>query len=279
MAERYEVGRTGALALVALVSFTVLVVILFVAALRTAPFGVVKPLGEWYLYNAYNEWSEWTSMAPNAVMSIVWDYRGCDTMYETTVFFLAAVGVCCLFRTRRGVVGEDEEKERAGMKGLTVIPKTVARLVFIVIIAVVISITLRGHFSPGGGFQGGAAMAIAAAVVLVAFSREYLTKHMGFTVRKMLRTMTLGVVLIWIVAMIPVIFSFLTGAPAFFLQNQHKPFSPYAFPENVFGLHVGTFLPIDVGEFLNVMSGFTIIVLLFTVPEIYFKVVEKKEVK
>jgi|YelNatPaOPRAMG01_1025707.scaffolds.fasta_scaffold153866_3 multicomponent Na+:H+ antiporter subunit B len=38
--------------------------------------------------------------ALNVVTTIVWDYRGYDTLGETTVFFAAAIGALLLFRRR-----------------------------------------------------------------------------------------------------------------------------------------------------------------------------------
>jgi multicomponent Na+:H+ antiporter subunit B len=40
--------------------------------------------------------------ALNTVAALVWDWRGYDTLGETTVFFAAAIGTIVLFRLGRG---------------------------------------------------------------------------------------------------------------------------------------------------------------------------------
>ncbi|NJE46602.1 sodium:proton antiporter, partial [Thermococcus sp. GR7] len=50
----------------------------------------VKPLGEFYLENSY--FGDYSARSPEVVTSILWDYRGIDTLFETAVFFLAIIG-------------------------------------------------------------------------------------------------------------------------------------------------------------------------------------------
>jgi multicomponent Na+:H+ antiporter subunit B len=47
---------------------------------------------------------------PNAVTSVLADYRGYDTLGETTVIFTAGIGVMLLLRSRRRAAKADEKK-------------------------------------------------------------------------------------------------------------------------------------------------------------------------
>ncbi|MEM3452814.1 MAG: hydrogen gas-evolving membrane-bound hydrogenase subunit E [Candidatus Hadarchaeum sp.] len=53
----------------------------------------IEAVGETYLENA-----TWQTGAANVVTTIVWGYRGYDTLGEATVLFTAVVGVIMIFR-------------------------------------------------------------------------------------------------------------------------------------------------------------------------------------
>ena len=77
------------------------VVLIFFAAMLLAGLMLIHPFGllensdmdDYYLQNAQAELG-----ANNIVTTIVFDYRGFDTLGEATVLFGAAVGVLTLFR-------------------------------------------------------------------------------------------------------------------------------------------------------------------------------------
>jgi multicomponent Na+:H+ antiporter subunit B len=58
-----------------------------------------------YLAESINE-----THVPNVVTSVLADYRGYDTLGETTVIFTAGIGVMLLLRGRRRRGAGDEEK-------------------------------------------------------------------------------------------------------------------------------------------------------------------------
>lgn len=79
-------------------------------------------LANWFLTSTYNwENKEWWSGSPEVVTSILWDYRGLDTVYETSVFFFAIIGGLMLVRSVK------IDKESLGIKGMSVISKTVTK--------------------------------------------------------------------------------------------------------------------------------------------------------
>ena len=134
---------------------------------------------------------------PNAVTSVLADYRGYDTMYETTVIFSA--GVACFLLLRIFRRREPEERlYRHVLTGVTIhvkegklppsddferidsawtppdlIIKTMCRLLIPFIQLFALYVIAHGHHSPGGGFQGG--VMLGASVILLAISQDLRT--------------------------------------------------------------------------------------------------------
>lgn len=131
---------------------------------------------------------------PNVVTSVLADYRGYDTMFETSVIF--AAGIACLLLLRRytqksqetrlyrhlptgitlrieqgGKIPEgSEEFERIDSQWVPydLIIKLTARLLVPFVQLFALYVIAHGHHSPGGGFQGG--VIFGAALILYAVS-------------------------------------------------------------------------------------------------------------
>ncbi len=75
----------------------VLGILLFVSVLYLPGFGSFqnKDVANYYLQNAWKE-----TGSANIINSIVWDYRGYDTLGEETVLFAAAMGVFLIIRKK-----------------------------------------------------------------------------------------------------------------------------------------------------------------------------------
>ena len=141
---------------------------------------------------------------PNIVTAVLADYRGFDTMFETTVIFSAGVAVFVLLRTFRrkepetrhyrhvltgvtirvkkgGKIPPSDDFER--IDGLWTPPdliiKTVCRFLIPFIQLFALYVIAHGHHSPGGGFQGG--VILGASIILLAISQDLRTavKRMG----------------------------------------------------------------------------------------------------
>jgi multisubunit Na+/H+ antiporter MnhB subunit len=86
------------------ISFIVVFSFLFFGAVKMHPFGTIENpvMDEYIIENAQNE-----TGANNVVTSVVFDYRGFDTLGEATILFTAVAGVVALFRK----VKKEEEKE------------------------------------------------------------------------------------------------------------------------------------------------------------------------
>lgn len=136
---------------------------------------------------------------PNVVTAVLADYRGYDTMFETTVIFGA--GVVCFFLLRVSRSKEpDERLYRHTLTGMTLrikdinevpanldeferidtlwapydlIIKTVCRMLIPFIQLFALYVIAHGHHSPGGGFQGG--VILGASIILFAVSYDLRT--------------------------------------------------------------------------------------------------------
>jgi len=136
---------------------------------------------------------------PNVVTAVLADYRSYDTMFEATVIFCA--GVACFFLLRIFKrEGPEERLYRHTMTGLTVrikeserlpidldeferidtlwtphslIIKTICRILIPFIQLFGLYVIAHGHYSPGGGFQGG--VILGASIILLAISHDLRT--------------------------------------------------------------------------------------------------------
>ena len=77
------------------IAFIIFFSFLIVSAVNMRTFGepTISEMDHYFIENAQGEtWSN------NVVTSIVFDYRGFDTLGEATVLFTAVVGIVALFR-------------------------------------------------------------------------------------------------------------------------------------------------------------------------------------
>jgi len=114
------------------------------------------------LYYAENTASE--TGAQNVVAAIIVTYRGLDTLGEVTVLFLTAAIVAL-------VLGRSHAPK--GAAGPGILPtgellQTGTRMLVPLILLFGIYVFVNGHLTPGGGFQGGAILASAMLLLLLA---------------------------------------------------------------------------------------------------------------
>ncbi len=111
-------------------------------------------------------------IAPNQVTVVLFDWRGFDTLGEALVLVTGVVVTSMLFG--RGALQKAKEKAEEHGQGLSeahdsVIIKIFSYPLIVVIAAYGIVITLGGHITPGGGFQGGSIVASAYLLGVVAY--------------------------------------------------------------------------------------------------------------
>lgn len=103
----------------------------------------------------------------NIVTSIVLAYRGLDTLGELTILFVAA--------TAAGMVlgrGRIDSSHKAGF-----VLRTASLILFPFLIVTGSYIIIHGHLTPGGGFQGGAILAVAFFLPVLASVGDSLDHH------------------------------------------------------------------------------------------------------
>src|SRR5512136_2629149 len=73
----------------------------------------LRKLAEFYANNTLNINDKYLwSASPEAVTAIVWDYRGFDTLFETSVFFLAIIACVAAFEVEMPTRVKSSKKEQ-----------------------------------------------------------------------------------------------------------------------------------------------------------------------
>ncbi len=142
---------------------------------------------------------------PNIVTSVLADYRGYDTMFETIVIFTA--GIVCIFLLRKTKKTSPESKmyrhiptgitlriEKGGKEPedsehfeqidsdwipYDLIIRTTCRMVIPFIQVFALYVIAHGHHSPGGGFQGGVILGASLILFAIAFNLRLAIKQMS----------------------------------------------------------------------------------------------------
>ena len=246
--------------------FTGIFALILLASYITSILGVnppprnVRPLGEFYLRNSY--FGNYSAKSPEVVTSIVWDYRGLDTLFEVTVFFLAIMGGLTIFRLEK----KPDKEPVIRSTPMTLIVRLASKILSILIVAVSASIALHGHLTPGGGFQGGTALAIAPLLLIVAYSRYALEKH-GLTYLKAVVIRSTSLLFMWLVVIMPLLNGY------YIMQNQ--PFYPSMFFDQLIS---GSLFYYNLLDYIAIGMGFTAIFLYLSIPEeIYRKELEAEQ--
>ena len=172
-----------------------------------------------YLSPYYIEHSIPDTSVPNIVTAVLADYRGFDTMFETTVVF--AAGIACIFLLRAvrkdtpqsrlyrhiptGVTLRIEQggklpKESGDFERIDsvwvpydLIIKNGCRLVIPFIQLFALYVIAHGHHSPGGGFQGG--VIFGAAIILYALAFDLRTARNDLSAKTSVLLSSTGVLI------------------------------------------------------------------------------------
>jgi len=211
----------------------------------------LRPLAKYFIWYTFNPYRKvfWAG-SPEAVNAILWDYRGIDTVFETTVLFAAVLG--CL------VIAKDLRiRELVVPKELTPIVSAGARVVIAVIVLASLALAAHGYISPGGGFQGGSAAAIAPLLAVAAYSWVVL-KKVWLSTSASVRTV--GLLGISVMAVTPLVLH------GYLMQNQWKPWSAFVGISPWLGRFFigGTLIVYNLSEFLVVSMEFVIVFIALT---------------
>lgn len=154
-----------------------------------------------HLSDYYIEKSVEQTQVPNIVTSVLADYRGFDTMFETSVIFCAGLACFLLLRdfrekkerfyrhTPTGVilhvkdgkkilkVGKEFEHMDKDWVPSDLIIKTVCRILIPFIQIYALYVVAHGDFSPGGGFQGGVIFGSSLILLAISYDLKTLVKR------------------------------------------------------------------------------------------------------
>lgn len=243
--------------LLTIITFSLSFVVAF-GGLGVLPARDLRGLGRTVITNCYNPWNKTlTSYSLNAVSAVIWDYRGIDTIFETIVLFAAITGLTMIFKdVKEMVLG------RRG--GLSLVTRTSVKLIVVLTVVASASITIHGHLTPGGGFQGGSVLAVVTSLIIVTYSIEVLYTS-KITLNTLLRMRYIALLILIFVAVLPVIQGLIIGVQAYFIQNSAKDDSPISMPINFFNTPLGgSIFFFNLAEYIAVVASLSIVVLMFS---------------
>lgn len=195
---------------------------LYVGGIWFQPLIRVRAVAETILRNAYNPWnSTLTSYSLNAVSAVIWDYRGLDTIFETTVLLASITGVTILLGGKKCACN-NRGRDMGPIVGFS------TKLVVVITLLIAVSTAVHGHLTPGGGFQAGTMLAAITALSIPVFTTKAIYAK-GFGRETLLHLRYLVLVLIIAVALLPLLAIPKTGH-AYIMQNQVKETSAFSLP-------------------------------------------------
>lgn len=138
--------------------------VLLAAGAGLPAFGDPNAPAALHVADAYIRGSYVDAHTPNIVTTMIADYRGFDTLGETVVVFTA--GLACMLLLRTAVPLEARAIARPKP---SIIPDVVTRAMLPPLQLYGLYVVFHGHYSPGGGFQGGALIAASVLLARIVF--------------------------------------------------------------------------------------------------------------
>jgi len=216
----------------------------------------VTTMDDYYLRNGQRE-----TGSNNIVTSVVFDYRGFDTLGEAAVLFLVVTSISMLLFSilkEKDLELKVRVNEEGFPLGISRIVSVGAALIFPVIITFGAYLVIHGHLTPGGGFQGGAVMATGTALLVVS---SYIARNILKTYKMFSSFESVGLVLFIGTGFLGIGVSFLNN----FLANSQCCFfgQTVDFGSNPGFLNSGGILPIlSTAVGIEVFCGISIILIL-----------------
>ena len=179
--------------------------LLFYGALDFPVWGDPSSPASSHLSPYYIEHTMADTAVPNIVTSVLADYRGFDTMFETIVIFAAGIACIFLLRTFKKTVPEsrmyrhiptgitlriekggkvpDESNHFERIDSVWIpydlVIRTTCRVVIPFIQVFALYVIAHGHHSPGGGFQGGVILGASFVLFALGFNLRSAVRQMG----------------------------------------------------------------------------------------------------
>jgi multicomponent Na+:H+ antiporter subunit B len=152
--------------------------------------GGAMSASQYYITESFTD-----TRVPNFVTSILADYRGYDTMFETVVIFAAGMTIFAILRVME-VEGESRIKEPASRSSIDgdhhrIIVGMTCRIAVPLVQIFALYVIAHGHHSPGGGFQGG--VMLGSSFILIALSSDLRRALVRFPERQYLTLASIGI--------------------------------------------------------------------------------------
>jgi multicomponent K+:H+ antiporter subunit A len=172
----------------------------------------------------------------NVVNVILADFRGLDTLVETVVVILAALGVGGLLLGERS--GQDTEAKGDFML------RQLTRFILPLAVMLALAFLLKGHNAPGGGFVSGLSFAVVAILAFATYGTRAFSERFPLEPD---RLAILGSVVLIVAAILPM----LMGEPM--LTHSHGVLSAFGF----FSIKWSTTLLFEIGVVMAIAGGLT----------------------
>ncbi|NNE92927.1 MAG: hypothetical protein HKN23_14885 [Verrucomicrobiales bacterium] len=133
---------------------------------------------------------------PNLVTAVLADYRGYDTMFETVVIFAAGMAIFAILRVLREdkhTLGPPAKDTTADGDHGRIIVGTTCKILIPVIQLFSLYVVAHGHYSPGGGFQGG--VMLGASFILLAVAKDLGSALTWFTEKRFMTLACVGILI------------------------------------------------------------------------------------
>ena len=157
--------------LISLIITLVLGALLLMATEDLPGWGDAESPASLHVSNYFIENSIKQTSVPNFVTSVLADYRGYDTMFETTVIFCAGITVLTILRRshrrKKKVI-----KPRPDRENQDLILTSAVRMIAPMMQLFALYVVAHGHHSPGGGFQGGVIFGASFILLALAYDLE-----------------------------------------------------------------------------------------------------------
>lgn len=129
-----------------------------------------SPASSYRVSNHYLTESFAETSVPNLVTAVLADYRGYDTLFETVVIFAAGIAILAILGKREKTETLFSEQDKLDVPAEDLIIDTTVRLIVPVIQLFALYVVAHGHYSPGGGFQGG--IIFGSSLILLSLARN-----------------------------------------------------------------------------------------------------------
>lgn len=151
-----------------------------------------ESISQYFITESYGD-----TKVPNLVTSVLADYRGYDTMFETVVIFAAGMAIFAILR----VTGDNAEQSPRRKKEASftngdhsrIIVGTTCRVVVPIIQLFALYVVAHGHHSPGGGFQGG--VILGASFIIIALAQNLNAALRRLSEQSYIRIASIGIII------------------------------------------------------------------------------------